>query len=186
VPKHSPSLATRAAALATATAAASVLALLPAGTAAATPAAPAPAAPAPAAPATVPVAPAVQTLAAARTAAAPAAARASAVQHALGKIGAPYRWGGAGPAAFDCSGLVSWAFTQAGVPLPRTSRAMSRVGTPVSRANLRPGDLVFFYSPVSHVAIYVGNGKVVHASTSSKPVNVANVSSMPFNSARRV
>jgi cell wall-associated NlpC family hydrolase len=125
-------------------------------------------------------------VAAAKTGASPAAARASAVQKALGKVGAPYRWGASGPAAFDCSGLTSWAFKQAGISLPRTSRAQSAVGTPVSKANLQPGDLVFFYKPVSHVAIYVGNGKVVHASTSGQPVKIGNLNRMPFNSARRV
>jgi cell wall-associated NlpC family hydrolase len=125
-------------------------------------------------------------VAAAQTGASPAASRASAVQKALGKVGAPYRWGASGPSAFDCSGLTSWAFKQAGVSLPRTSRAQSAVGTPVSKANLQPGDLVFFYKPVSHVAIYVGNGKVVHASTSGQPVKIGNLNAMPFNSARRV
>jgi cell wall-associated NlpC family hydrolase len=125
-------------------------------------------------------------VAAAKTGASPAAARASAVQKALGKVGAPYRWGASGPSAFDCSGLTSWAFKQAGVSLPRTSRAQSAVGTPVSKANLQPGDLVFFYKPVSHVAIYIGNGKVVHASTSGQPVKIGNLNRMPFNSARRV
>jgi cell wall-associated NlpC family hydrolase len=125
-------------------------------------------------------------VAAAKTGASPAASRASAVQKALGKVGAPYRWGASGPSAFDCSGLTSWAFKQAGISLPRTSRAQSAVGTPVSKANLQPGDLVFFYKPVSHVAIYIGNGKVVHASTSGQPVKTGNLSAMPFNSARRI
>ncbi|MEK6443368.1 C40 family peptidase [Pseudonocardia sp. T1-2H] len=125
-------------------------------------------------------------VAAAKTGASPAAARASAVQKALGKVGAPYRWGASGPSAFDCSGLTSWAFKQAGISLPRTSRAQSRVGTPVSKANLQPGDLVFFYKPVSHVAIYIGNGKVVHASRAGQPVKISNLNRMPFNSARRV
>ncbi|GEL19385.1 C40 family peptidase [Pseudonocardia asaccharolytica] len=124
----------------------------------------------------------VQTLAAH----APVAARTSGLQNALGKVGAPYRWGAAGPSAFDCSGLVVWAFGKAGVSLPRTSRAMSTVGTPVAKSDLRPGDLVFFYRPVSHVAIYVGNGKVVHASTSGQPVKISDMNRMPFSGARRV
>lgn len=125
-------------------------------------------------------------VAAAQTSLSPAASRASAMQNALGKLGTPYRWGAAGPSAFDCSGLTSWAFKQAGVSLPRTSRAQATVGTPVAKANLQPGDLVFFYKPVSHVGIYIGNGQVVHASTSGQPVKIGNVSAMPFNSARRV
>ena len=123
---------------------------------------------------------------AAVTAAAPAALRASAMQNALGKIGARYRWGASGPNAFDCSGLVTWAYRSAGRTLPRSSQAMAHVGTPVSRSALQPGDLVFFYRGPSHVAIYVGNGKVVHASNPAHPVKLADLGSMPFNSARRV
>jgi cell wall-associated NlpC family hydrolase len=109
-----------------------------------------------------------------------------AMEAALSKLGSPYRYGAAGPSAFDCSGLMKWSFAQAGIVLPRTSRAQSTVGTPVSKANLQPGDLVFFYSPVSHVAMYIGGGKVVHASTSSSPVKISNLSAMPFHNARRV
>jgi cell wall-associated NlpC family hydrolase len=125
-------------------------------------------------------------LEAAAAAAAPAAVRTAAMQKALGKIGAKYRYGASGPNAFDCSGLVNWAFRSSGKSLPRTSKAMSRVGTPVSRSALQPGDLVFFYRGPSHVGIYIGNGKIVHASNPSHPVKVADMGSMPFNSARRV
>lgn len=113
-------------------------------------------------------------------------ARVLALQHAVTRIGKPYRYGGTGPNAFDCSGLVLWSYRQVGVSLPRTSRAMSARGTPVSRAALQPGDLVFFYRPVSHVGIYLGDGKVVHASSSRSPVKISQLSRMPFNSARRV
>ena len=119
-------------------------------------------------------------------AAAPAAVRRSAMQKALGKVGSPYRYGATGPNAFDCSGLVNWAFKNSGKSLPRTSSAMSRVGTPVSKSALQPGDLVFFYKPVSHVGIYIGNGKIVHASNRKSPVKVSDMSKMKFNSARRV
>ncbi len=108
------------------------------------------------------------------------------MQNAMSKIGAPYRYGSAGPSAFDCSGLVYWSFKQTGKTLPRSSRAMSQVGKPVAKSALQPGDLVFFYSPVSHVGIYVGGGKVVHASTAGVPVKVVDMNRMPFNSARRV
>ena len=64
--------------------------------------------------------------------------------------------------------------------------AQSRVGAPVSRSALQPGDLVFFYRPVSHVAIYIGNGRVVHASTSGSPVKISNLNDMPFATARRI
>ncbi|HEX8518167.1 MAG TPA: C40 family peptidase [Pseudonocardia sp.] len=121
-----------------------------------------------------------------RAAAAPAAARGAALQRALGKVGAPYRYGAAGPSAFDCSGLVTWAYRSGGTSLPRSSRAMSQVGTAVPRSALQPGDLVFFYRPVSHVAIYIGNGKVVHASSSRKPVQISDIGRMPFTTARRV
>ncbi len=122
-----------------------------------------------------------------RVEAAQVAARASsAVTSAMSKLGKPYVYGATGPNAFDCSGLVGWAYKQVGVALPRTSAAQSRVGKPVAKSDLRPGDLVFFYKPVSHVAIYIGNGKVVHASTSGQPVKVTDLNRMPFNSARRV
>jgi peptidoglycan DL-endopeptidase CwlO len=116
----------------------------------------------------------------------PAAVRKAALTNALGKLGKPYRWGAVGPNAFDCSGLVKWSFANAGKILPRTSRAMASVGVPVSRANLQPGDLVFFYTPISHVGIYIGNGQIVHASRTGQPVKVSNMSGMRFTTARRV
>jgi cell wall-associated NlpC family hydrolase len=108
------------------------------------------------------------------------------VQKALGKVGAKYRYGAAGPNAFDCSGLVNWAFRGSGRTLPRSSKALSRVGAPVSRGALQAGDLVFFYGGPSHVGIYVGNGKIVHASNRTSPVKVSDMGRMPFHSARRV
>lgn len=69
--------------------------------------------------------------------------------------------------------------------LPRSSRAISQVGASVSRASLQPGDLVFFYSPVSHVGIYIGNGRIVRG-TGTNPVKISDVGRMPFTSARRV
>jgi cell wall-associated NlpC family hydrolase len=119
-------------------------------------------------------------------AAAPAAVRTSAMHKALGKVGARYRYGASGPNAFDCSGLVNWAYRSSGKSLPRTSRALSHVGTPVSKSALQPGDLVFFYGGPSHVGIYIGNGKIVHASNPRHPVKTADLSTMPFHSARRV
>ncbi|GAA2542954.1 NlpC/P60 family protein [Pseudonocardia hydrocarbonoxydans] len=202
--------ATRAAVVATSTAAAAVLAVIPAGAqtpADATAAAPAAsvqttpavdtaallaAATAPAAPAAPVVADtriaqvAVSAPAAAPAPTAASAARTTAVALALSKVGSPYRWGATGPSAFDCSGLVNWAFGKAGIDVPRTSRALSQTGTPVSRDQLQPGDLVFFYSPVSHVGIYIGDGQMVHASTSGKPVAVASIDGRQYNSARRI
>jgi cell wall-associated NlpC family hydrolase len=116
----------------------------------------------------------------------PAAMRKAAVSKALSKIGKPYRWGAVGPNAFDCSGLVKWSFEKAGRALPRTSKAMAGVGVKVSKSSLQPGDLVFFYKPISHVGIYIGNGKIVHASNKKSPVKVSDIGRMPLTTARRV
>jgi cell wall-associated NlpC family hydrolase len=116
----------------------------------------------------------------------PAAMRKAAMTNALAKLGTPYRWGAMGPNAFDCSGLVKWSFANAGKSLPRTSRAMAGVGVPVSKSQLQPGDLVFFYKPISHVGIYIGNGKIVHASRKGQPVKISDMSNMRFSGARRV
>jgi cell wall-associated NlpC family hydrolase len=106
---------------------------------------------------------------------------------ALAQVGDPYVWGASGPNAFDCSGLTQYAFAAAGISLPHSSSMQARMGTPVSRSQLQPGDLIFFYSPVSHVAMYIGNGQMVHASTAGQPVKVVSVGSMPgYNSARRL
>jgi len=110
-------------------------------------------------------------------AAAPAgnSAAAIAVAAALSKEGAAYVYGAAGPNAFDCSGLTSWAWAQAGVSIPRTSSGQG--GLPVvPLSELQPGDLVTYYSPVSHVAMYIGGGQVIHASTESRPVYITSVS----------
>jgi cell wall-associated NlpC family hydrolase len=115
-----------------------------------------------------------------------AAAR-TAVSTAMAQVGDPYVWAAAGPNAFDCSGLVQYAYASAGISLPHSSSMQSGMGTAVSRSELEPGDLLFFYSPVSHVGIYIGNGQMVHASTSGSPVKVSPVDYMPsYNSARRI
>ncbi|MEQ3554367.1 NlpC/P60 family protein [Pseudonocardia nematodicida] len=106
---------------------------------------------------------------------------------ATSQLGKPYAWGATGPSAFDCSGLMVWAFEQLGVDIPRTSSAQSQMsGESVSKSDLQPGDLVFFYSPVSHVGLYAGNGQILHASTSGEPVKYSNIDAMPFHSATRV
>ena len=110
---------------------------------------------------------------------------AAAVQYALAQVGDAYVYGAAGPDAFDCSGLTMMAWAQAGVALPHSSSAQMGSGTPVSTSSLQPGDLVFYYSPVSHVGIYIGNGQIVHAANPSQPVNVAPVNSMPLSGAVR-
>jgi cell wall-associated NlpC family hydrolase len=126
-------------------------------------------------------------VAAPASAAAVSNAAQTAVNTALAQVGDRYVYGATGPNAFDCSGLTTFSYKAAGISLPRTSKAQSTVGTPVSKANLQPGDLVFFYSPVSHVAMYIGNGQIVHALNSRKPVQVMNLDSMPsYAGARRV
>lgn len=105
----------------------------------------------------------------------PGSAAAVAIQTALAQLGDPYVWGASGPDGFDCSGLTSYAYAAAGVRLPRSSTAQSQVGRQVSRAELQPGDLVFFYTPISHVGLYIGDGKMVHARTFGQPVSVASV-----------
>jgi cell wall-associated NlpC family hydrolase len=118
---------------------------------------------------------------------APSAAAQQAVDTALAQVGDPYVYGAGGPDAFDCSGLMQYAYSAAGVSLPHSSSSQSQMGMPVSRSELQPGDLVFFYSPVSHVGMYIGNGQMVHASTSGQPVKVASLDSMGnYNSARRI
>ncbi|MGX5656005.1 C40 family peptidase [Geodermatophilus nigrescens] len=125
---------------------------------------------------------------------APAAAAAPAsgvagtvVATAMAQRGKPYVWAAGGPGSFDCSGLTQYAFRAAGISLPHSSRMQSQMGATVSRANLQPGDLVFFYSPVSHVGIYIGNGQMVHAPTSGDVVKVASIDSMGgYAGARRI
>jgi cell wall-associated NlpC family hydrolase len=111
---------------------------------------------------------------------------ARALAAALTAKGTPYVWGGTRPGGFDCSGLMLWSFKKAGLSLPRTAAAQSSVGQPVTRANLQPGDLVFFYSPVSHVGIYVGNGQVLNAPQTGDVVKLSPISRMPFHNARRI
>ncbi|MFC7428055.1 NlpC/P60 family protein [Nocardia tengchongensis] len=109
----------------------------------------------------------------------------SALAAGLTRVGDPYVWGATGPDQFDCSGLVQWAFHQVGKNVPRTSQQQAGYGTPVDQQDLQPGDVVFFYSDISHVGIYAGNGLMLHASTFGVPVQVAPLGSSPFHSARR-
>jgi cell wall-associated NlpC family hydrolase len=129
-------------------------------------------------------APQASVAAAAETAPSPAADKAW--QEANAQTGKAYRYGAAGPDAFDCSGLTQWAYRAAGIELPHSSSAQSELGTPVARADLRPGDLVFFYSPVSHVGMYIGNGQMVHAGTEATGVEVTSVDMEGYNFARRI
>lgn len=116
----------------------------------------------------------------------PASERATVVQAALTQVGSPYAWGGAGPGGFDCSGLVMWAFQQAGISLPHSSQALAQGGQPVALSDLQPGDVLTFYSDASHAGIYIGDGLMVHSSTYGVPVRVVPMtSSGPIYDARR-
>ncbi len=109
-----------------------------------------------------------------------------AVQAALTRIGDPYVWGATGPSSFDCSGLMVWAYKQAGKTIPRSSEAQMAGGKPVSREDLKAGDLVIYYPDAHHVGMYVGDGYVIHASTFGVPVKVVPLDEAgPFNSGRR-
>lgn len=108
-----------------------------------------------------------------------------AMQAALTRVGSPYSWGAEGPGAFDCSGLVKWAFQQAGISLPHSSYAQAAGGQAVSTDQMQPGDVVSYYSDASHVGIYIGDGMMVHASTFGKPVVVAPVNNAPIYNVRR-
>ncbi|MFD7550277.1 NlpC/P60 family protein [Streptomyces sp. NPDC059816] len=128
------------------------------------------------APATGPVAPAAGGSARAR----------AAIGFAQRAIGSPYVWGATGPRAFDCSGLTQAAYRAAGVSLPRTTYTQVNAGRRVGRDELRPGDLVFFYPGVTHVGLYVGDGRMIHAPRPGSTVRIASVDEMPFAGATRV
>ena len=103
---------------------------------------------------------------------APTARVKAVLTYACAQIGDPYVWGAAGPDSFDCSGLTLQAWARGGVSLPHSSKMQAGYGTRVSASDLRPGDLVFFYSPISHVAIYVGKGMMVTAPQTGETVRV--------------
>ncbi|MGV9674293.1 C40 family peptidase [Nocardia sp. NPDC003482] len=101
------------------------------------------------------------------------------------KIGSEYVWGASGPSSFDCSGLVQWAYKQAGINLPRTSFEMSHVGKPVAFEQLQPGDLVI-QNGGGHVAMYAGDGKILQAPQSGETVSYAPLNPDSVVTARRV
>ena len=98
---------------------------------------------------------------------------AAAIRYAMAQVGKSYVYGAAGPNAFDCSGLTMMAWAQAGVALPHSSSAQYGSGPHVASSDLQPGDLVFYYSPISHVAMYIGNGLIVHAANPGAGVRVS-------------
>jgi cell wall-associated NlpC family hydrolase len=94
-------------------------------------------------------------------------------------VGSPYRFGGAGPREFDCSGLVSYVHANAGIDVPRTAAEQFLVATPIERQALRAGDLVFFSeagAKITHVGVYVGDGHFVHAPGNGRAVSYASLS----------
>ena len=110
---------------------------------------------------------------------------AAAVQYAMAQVGDAYVYGAAGPSAFDCSGLTMMAWAQAGVSLPHSSSAQFSTGPHISESQLMPGDLVFYYSPISHVGMYIGNGLIVHAANPGAGVLVSDLHYMPYVGAVR-
>ncbi|GAA2315745.1 C40 family peptidase [Streptomyces violaceusniger] len=119
--------------------------------------------------------------------AAPSSGRAAAAFGAArAALGLPYAWGQAGPTAFDCSGLMQWAYAHAGVAIPRTSQAQAHAGQPVPLSQARPGDLVVYRSDASHVAMYAGNGQVIHAPYPGARVRYDPVGMLPISSITRV
>jgi cell wall-associated NlpC family hydrolase len=105
--------------------------------------------------------------------------------YAKSKIGNSYVYGAAGPSSFDCSGLTMMAWSQAGVSLPHSSSAQYHSGPHVSESELQPGDLVFYYSPISHVGIYIGDGQIVNALNPGSGVKISGLHDMPYVGAVR-
>ncbi|MGH8876615.1 MAG: NlpC/P60 family protein [Stackebrandtia sp.] len=108
-------------------------------------------------------------------------AAATAVRFAHDQLGKPYQWGGAGPEGFDCSGLTMAAWDAAGVGLPHSAEGQHRAVPHVGRDELRPGDLVFYYPDIHHVALYVGQGKIIHAPNEGQDVRVSGIDEAPVS-----
>jgi peptidoglycan DL-endopeptidase CwlO len=110
-----------------------------------------------------------------------------AVNFAYAQLGKPYEWAADGPGSYDCSGLTMASWRAAGVSLPHSSGMQYGYGTHVSQGQLQPGDLVFFYSPISHVGIYIGGGKMIHAPRPGDVVKITSISGsyMPYVGATR-
>ncbi|MFC5744499.1 C40 family peptidase [Actinomadura rugatobispora] len=122
-----------------------------------------------------------------------------AVKAALSQLGVPYSWGGGSPSGpsygiaqganikgFDCSGLTLYAYAQVGIGLPHYTGSQFNAGTRVSRAALRPGDLVFFHADLHHMGMYIGNGKMVHAPQTGDVIKVSPISGRPFAGGVRI
>ncbi|MFJ6213876.1 NlpC/P60 family protein [Streptomyces sp. NPDC092296] len=116
------------------------------------------------------------------TAGAASSYAAAAIAAAESRLGSPYVYGHVGPSTFDCSGLMLWAYGQANVSLPRTSQAQASAGTNIGTniANAKPGDLIIYYSGMSHVGMYVGNGQIIHAPHTGAVVRYESATVMPI------
>lgn len=108
------------------------------------------------------------------------------VNYAAKFIGTPYVWAGTTPSGFDCSGFTMYVYAHFGIRLPHSSKAQFGYGSPVSKANLAPGDLVFFGSPIHHVGIYVGDGYYIHAPRTGDRVKIAPMTRSDFVGGRRL
>lgn len=106
------------------------------------------------------------------------------VSYAMQYLGVPYVWGGESPRGFDCSGLVKYVYAKVGISLPHSSRMQYNYGRYVSKSQVRAGDLVFFYNPIHHVGIYIGNGKMVDAT--GNRVQISNVFRASYFGAKRL
>ena len=120
-----------------------------------------------------------------RPAPAPNEAAQTAVDAALSQLGKPYQWGAEGPDRYDCSGLTLWAWARAGVSLPHNSGMQYNATTRVPRSDWEPGDLLFFGSPIHHVAMYIGNGQMVEAPYTGKNVRVVSATRSDYVGAGR-
>jgi peptidoglycan DL-endopeptidase CwlO len=109
---------------------------------------------------------------------------AAVVAYARAQVGKPYCYGGSGSGCFDCSGLTMMAWRQAGVSLPHSSSAQYNVGRRISAGELQPGDLIFYYSPISHVSVYIGNGQRISATHTGDYVRVQSLGSSIVGYAR--
>ncbi|MEU0680167.1 MULTISPECIES: C40 family peptidase [Streptomyces] len=116
----------------------------------------------------------------------PASGRAkTALDFAYAQLGKPYEWGATGPDSYDCSGLVGASWRAAGVSLPRTVKQMYDAGRKVSKSDLQPGDIIYWYNDTQHNGMYVGNGKAIHAPRTGKNIEIVPLDSMPFFAASR-